>query len=537
MFPIPLIESSQLPLIQLVADDHRVLLESPDAEWYRILYDFPWGLYRPFAAQYYDALYQFNLDAAEKRQTKRNEQQEVEERESREQARQRLLFERTTMQGSEQTAVPIIYQGKVVEPKLPPIDPNTVAPGVVPDRFGGKKPKCFFALLKSFLGVSLMGFPPEPKTVRLLLSTNPSFARVCGFAPKHALDGYSYQHVPSLRKLEQFDQVMTGAGVWDAIKLETVKRNLETGVIRQEDELVADTTHYHAYSSFETVTYRDDTGQERRKSQSKPTKRCRCPDRETCEHPWELADDGAGTIVKSDNKMYWGHKASVIGYPRQGIPLDAAAVSDAATFDGKTLYPHIEKLFNTLPEIQPEVKRVLYDSACDDQALKEKLYADFGIELKASFNPRRKRPVTDGLPRGMKRITPSGSPICVADHEMEYQGIRYETEQFIYAAPKDADGLPVCSSCAHKPDCCPTARDGRTTTIGFDVLPHIDPSDPPMAKRFKAIMSRRPSVERMIKQLKCDRSDDRLSKRGNGSFQAYLDKTLAAFHVLLRFLP
>ncbi len=35
-------------------------------------------------------------------------------------------------------------------------------------------------------------------------------------------------------------------------------------------------------------------------------------------------------------------------------------------------------------------------------------------------------------------------------------------------------------------------------------------------------MSRRPSVERMIKRLKCDLGDDRLSKRGNESFQAYL---------------
>ena len=64
--------------------------------------------------------------------------------------------------------------------------------------------------------------------------------------------------------------------------------------------------------------------------------------------------------------------------------------------------------------------------------------------------------------------------------------------------------------------------------------PNIDADDPPMSKRFKALMTRRPSVERMIKQLKCDLSDDRLSKRGNDSFQAHLDKTMIAFHILLR---
>ena len=534
MFSVPLIETPQETLFRIVVDDDRVLLESPDAEWYRILYDFPWGIYRTFAAQYYDALYRFNLEEAEKRKAKKMDRTATEETESREQARQRLLFERVTMQGAEHTPEQIIYQGKVVEPEPLGIHPETISPGVVPDRFGGRKPKCFFALFKSFLGASLMGFPPNPQTVHLLLTGNPSFVRVCGFAPKHVLDAYCYQHVPSLRKLEQFDQIMTLSGLWQAIKLEEVKHNLRTGVIEKEEELVADTTHYHAYSGFETVVYQDDKGQEHKKSQSKTTKNCRCPDRDTCEHPWELADDGAGTIVKSNKKMYWGHKAGVIGYPRQGIPLDASAVSDAATFDGKTLYPHVEKLFAALPEIQPTVKRILYDSACDDQSLKEKLGTELGIELKTSFNPRRNGSVTKDLPRGITKITPYGNPVCLAGHDMEYQGIRYGKEQFIYAAPKDDYRVPLCSSCAHKPDCCPTALNGRTIVIGFDILPHIDPSDPPMAKRFKAIMSRRPSVERMIKQLKCDRSDDRLTKRGNDSFQAYLDKTMIAFHILLR---
>ena len=57
-----------------------------------------------------------------------------------------------------------------------------------------------------------------------------------------------------------------------------------------------------------------------------------------------------------------------------------------------------------------------------------------------------------------------------------------------------------------------------------------------MAKRFKAIMRRRPSVERMIKRLKCDLGDDRLSKRGNDSFQASLDKTVISYHLLIRYL-
>lgn len=94
------------------------------------------------------------------------------------------------------------------------------------------------------------------------------------------------------------------------------------------------------------MRYVDKKGEEQKKSQSKQTKRCRCKDREGCKHPWELAYEGAGTIVKSATKMYWGHKASVLGFPGQGVPLDARPVQDAATNDGETFYPHVESLFD-----------------------------------------------------------------------------------------------------------------------------------------------------------------------------------------------
>ena len=60
---------------------------------------------------------------------------------------------------------------------------------------------------------------------------------------------------------------------------------------------------------------------------------------------------------------------------------------------------------------------------------------ELGIELKASFNPRRSKAITEELPRGIERITPDGVPICLAGHELDYQGIRYASEKFIYRAP------------------------------------------------------------------------------------------------------
>ncbi|MCP4755978.1 MAG: hypothetical protein GY866_34390, partial [Proteobacteria bacterium] len=477
-----------------------------------------------FAADYYNALYDFNQ--FRKKETKSPD----EGPETKEEAVERIIKSRPTVNKNE----PVMYQPEFRIPLVKNVKPENVAPGFPPKRFKGKKPKCFFAMFKSFLGASLMGYPAEPEDVHRLLTSNLPFARVCGFIPKGGDEHYWSHHVPSLRKIEQFDQIMTEYGIWDKMKWSEVKRNVKADVIKMENVLVGDTTHYHAYSAFETVTITDEKGKEKRKSQSKTTKKCGCKDKTNCPHPWELADDGAGTIVKAHKKIIWGHKASIIGLPLQGIPLDAAAVADAATHDGETFYPHVDNFFNTMPEVESWIETVLYDSACNDQKLKDTFWNEKGIVLKTSMNPRRRKPVTEGLPKGMDKITPQGEMICKSGFGMDYKGARYELEKFIYQAPRDEGGKPVCSTCESKPFCCPLAKDGRVLTISFDTLPHIDPEDPPMAKRFKAMMKRRPSVERMIKRLKCDLGDDRLKKRGNASFQASLDKTMIAFHIMLR---
>jgi len=47
-------------------------------------------------------------------------------------------------------------------------------------------------------------------------------------------------------------------------------------------------------------------------------------------------------------------------------------------------------------------------------------------------------------------------------------------------------------------------------------------------------MRNRTSVERAIKRMKLDFGDDRLKRRGNDAFQAHLDRSLIALHLLLR---
>ena len=264
----------QLPLIQVVNEDDELLSKNSDAHWYAVLKDFPWENYCDLGASYYDALYDFNI-------SKLLGEAPGENKETKNEGRQRLLFSRATMD----TSTPVMHEMKPKQINRQFVSPHSISPGVFPKRLGGKKPKCFFALFKSFTGACLMGFAPEPEVVHNLLTSNLSFARVCGFIPDHIDDRYWHKSVPSLRKIEQFDQIMTEYGLWNQQKWEEVRRNIEHGIIKKENELVGDTTRYHAYSGFETVSYTDAKGKEKKKSQSKVTKNCRCDDPRNCPHP------------------------------------------------------------------------------------------------------------------------------------------------------------------------------------------------------------------------------------------------------------
>jgi len=341
---------NQILLFRIRHEDDIALLNNPESEWFCILCNFPWEDYREVGAAYYEALYEFNLNEEEKRK-ERKAKERGSNLERKDEARERLMFDRDTMRKlSEEKA--IIFEQEFSEAAAVKVEPASIAPGIVPERSGGKKAKCFFSLFKSFIGVTLMGFACEPKMVYQLLCSNPSFVRACGFAQKYTRDEYYHRHIPHIRKLEQFDQIMREYGLWDKIKIDEVRHNLSTGIIKKEENLVGDTTHYEAHSGFETVKYKDSNGKDQKKSQSKVTKNCRCSDRDNCDHEWELSDDGAGTIVKSPTRIYWGHKAGVLGYPEQGIPLDMVAISDGATFDGETLYPHVKELFGNRETIR-----------------------------------------------------------------------------------------------------------------------------------------------------------------------------------------
>ena len=561
------VEFIQIPLIEFVESDDLYLERQEDILWFGVLRDLDWRSFRPIAARYYEALWQFNVRQAQIRRERDAAQPANPETES--DATLRLLFERATM--CEDT--PALHELPASAPPQIHVDPQALRPGKVPPRWAGKTPKCFFALFAAFLGVMLRGRPAEPDIVHEELQSNPSFARACGFTLPRPDGCYRPTDVPSLRKLQQFDQIMTEAGLWSEAKVAQVTRNLQTGRVHAESTLVHDTTHYTAFSSMQTVEVpppapsvvpaesqaaaeptaappvearvgeakpaskkgrkTKKAKKARKKSHPKTTKRCRCKDRQHCPHPWINADDGAGTVVKSTGKMYWAHKASTLCFPGQEVLLDAVAMSDAASHDSQSLLPHLNRLFQLHPNLKPVVGRVLDDGAADDQTLKQTLQIDWGIELLAPINPRGRQPIRDDLPRGVDHVTPTGTPVCRAGYPFDFVGCRHDTKRFLFRAPEDAQGVPVCQPCPLRSECYRGADGARQITVPFQRLPWIDPKFPQLSRRFAHAMADRTAIERLHKLMKYDYGDEQLTKRGNAAFQARLDKTVLAMHVIL----
>lgn len=133
----------------------------------------------------------------------------------------------------------------------------------------------------------------------------------------------------------------------------------------------------------------------------------------------------------------------------------------------------------------------------------------------------------------LDHITPTGTPVCRAGYPFDFVGCRYDTPRFLFRAPEDAQGVPLCQACPLRLECYRGAEGARQITVPFERLPWIEPKFPQLSQRFALAMAHRTAIERLHKLRKYDYGDERLTKRGNDAFQARLDKTLLAMHLIL----
>jgi hypothetical protein len=239
-------------------------------------------------------------------------------------------------------------------------------------------------------------------------------------------------------------------------------------------------------------------------------------------------------VVKAGGKMHWAHKVSTFALvgPIE-MPLDAVAMMDAASHDSKSFVAHLERIEIRFPDAMKNLDIVLDDSALDDEAIRKHVKDRFGIDLRVEPNRRGRKAIEKDLPKGIDRITGGGTPVCETGFPFELLGVRKELEQFLFRAPLDSDGVPVCIDCTERDTCIRPTAERRYISIPFERLPFMDSEFPHLSKRFKRLMAKRPVIERIQKLMKFDYGDSRLTKRGTPAFQAILDKTLFAMHVVL----
>ncbi len=234
-------------LLHVVESDDVYLEKHADAVWFQAVkyISINWKFFHTPAVKYYESLFLFNRDKITSYRDNLSAHQPVAA--DADQARLELMFRRPTCDAQK---TPALKEPEQAPEEINSFNPELIRPGIVPIRQRGRKPIDFFCLLPAYIAVQLMGEESTPEAVCSHLNNNPSLARACGFTP-----GGQLNPLPSLRLLQQFDQIMTENGIWTLLQLDSIKRNIENDLIDAEKNLVHDTTHHIAYSGFETVEY------------------------------------------------------------------------------------------------------------------------------------------------------------------------------------------------------------------------------------------------------------------------------------------
>lgn len=406
---------------------------------------------------------------------------------------------------------------------------------------GAGRPPCdALCLLRAFLAAPLLGVGDGPTAVHRLLHQNPAFTHLCGFlGPKTLKVSFELtsRRVPSLAMCEEFSEVMTRYDLWHQARLEQVEKNLVTEVVETDKALVFDTTHVEANSHCGNVVPPGVKveGDKKPKHRKVPRvhKRCDCGKEnwETCIHAWVPTDQGAAIVVKGPTRIFWAHKTSVAAFANSEIPIDVRVCLYGAESDTNTLVPHLSLLKRDLPQVIAELLFVLADDGYQGNGEK---VARFGKQARliVPVHPRKARAGLADEFDGIDRFTNVGFPICEGGHRFVLRGRDIIGERYIWAAPDDDEGRPVCASCQFAGRC--LKKGGRRhIRVARKDQPHLNWDHPLLLVRDNARYQRRTGVERAIKRLKVDLNGEHLTHRDGLRVQAHLDRKLLTLHLLL----
>ena len=104
---------------------------------------------------------------------------------------------------------------------------------------------------------------------------------------------------------------------------------------------------------------------------------------------------------------------------------------------------------------------------------------------------------------GIDHFTPVGFPICQGGHRFVLRGRDISGQRYIWAAPDDGAGRPVCAGCPCAQGCLNRGL-RRYIRVHRKEQPQLDWDHPQLLVRDRMRYHKRTGVERAIKRLKVD---------------------------------
>jgi hypothetical protein len=536
------------PVLFESSGEHAVISDPVNEDWVALLPALDTERFAVLARRYYLALNHFRKQPA---RPALEGQTEV-EAQSRQQAFEAMLGQMEQRKLSrKQAKAPLTPAEIFVEPQPEQRDrtlhPALVDLSVKPPRLddilcGAGRPPCdALCLLRAFLAAPLLGVGDDPTSVHRLLHSNPAFAHLCGFLDTNANKrpgDLTSRRLPALSTCEEFSEVMTRYGLWHQARLEQVSENLATGVVETEKTVSFDTTHVEANSHCGNVVppgAKVEAGKKpKQRKVPRMRKRCNCgkDNWETCGHAWVPTDQGAAVVVKGPTRVFWAHKTSVAAFADSEIPFDVRVCLYGAESDSNTLVPHLQLLERDLPRVIFALTFVLAD---DGYQGNHQGVVRFGNQARliVPVHPRKARAGLADAFDGIDRFTALGFPICQGGHRFVLRGRDMIDARYIWAAPDDEAGRPVCAGCPCAQGCLRRGQ-RRYIRVHRKDQPQLDWDHPQLLARDRTRYQKRTGVERAIKRLKVDLNAEQLTHRDVHRVQAHLDRKLLTLHLLLK---
>jgi len=334
----------------------------------------------------------------------------------------------------------------------------------------------FHGYLRAFLLAPLFDVEATPAAIKRALHANPAFLVECNFGTvRHGRNVISNPR-PSSWALNEFENIMTAAGLWDEVRQISTRKAISFGAIPKKAVIAIDPFPVKAFARAEKK------------------KRCACLDKDLCNHRKREADRDARYYKKAGNRILRAYRPVLVGEVQSGVPLVAIMQPDVNNVSDEDF----KKIARTVRSDQSfrrlTIEEILADMEFDSRANRATTRRIFGVPLRTPANPRRRKERRIGR-RGIRSIDVQGVPTCDAGHKFDYVGKDTRRDAFVFKAPCDEHERSLCRTC---PVRCTRAVAGRHVRIPRADSPWIDWELPQYSFAFRMKYAMRTEIERII---------------------------------------